>query len=545
MRLSLLFIITLAAATAQYPREFALNRLDPNLDTVSDPGLPNNSVVDVLPGEGSVVYFSTSGGLAFGIIGSDNSIEFRTFSVAELPEGGNPGLTVSGSDIAVSGAVQEYAAGEYHPAGTGIAYSSDGGETWGYKPQPVDPADSPEYVELEWGGQILQRLAVTTEINNVSYDLAILDDYIYSASWAGGLQRFRFKNIPPAPEGTDPNPWEPIPLPEDESSTLYCGYVDTENFALNPNDPINGGNHNHKGFSVHAANGILWVGTANGINKGEFVSEDCINWTHYTAGLNGLSGDWVVGFEDQVLTDEWGQAFTRIWAVTWPTTYPEYYSLSYTDDSGLTWFVPERLEELTPRVYSLSANGDRLLASSENGLFLTTDGMYWELYDRPSEGPQAEEILTQTVYSAADCEDDMLIVGTPDGVAVTMDEGRTWSVHRFWSPAIDSGDDEDRFFAYPNPFYPNDVNMVNGDGHVRFVYYDAESRKAELHIFDFAMEQVTAVPRNQIRTAGENHQYEIIWNGRNDWGDTVANGVYFCRLKLGSDYYWTKLLVVN
>ena len=38
---------------------------------------------------------------------------------------------------------------------------------------------------------------------------------------------------------------------------------------------------------------------------------------------------------------------------------------------------------------------------------------------------------------------------------------------------------------------------------------------------------------------------EIIWNGRNDYGDKVANGVYFCRLFLNGEYYWTKLAVIN
>ena len=38
---------------------------------------------------------------------------------------------------------------------------------------------------------------------------------------------------------------------------------------------------------------------------------------------------------------------------------------------------------------------------------------------------------------------------------------------------------------------------------------------------------------------------EILWNGRNEYGDKVANGAYFCRLSLQGEYYWTKLAVVN
>ena len=42
-----------------------------------------------------------------------------------------------------------------------------------------------------------------------------------------------------------------------------------------------------------------------------------------------------------------------------------------------------------------------------------------------------------------------------------------------------------------------------------------------------------------------NYESEIIWNGRNELGDKVANGVYFCRLSLKNQYYWTKLAVIN
>ena len=38
---------------------------------------------------------------------------------------------------------------------------------------------------------------------------------------------------------------------------------------------------------------------------------------------------------------------------------------------------------------------------------------------------------------------------------------------------------------------------------------------------------------------------EVIWNGRNEYNDQIANGVYFCRLTLNGQTYWTKLAVVN
>jgi hypothetical protein len=38
---------------------------------------------------------------------------------------------------------------------------------------------------------------------------------------------------------------------------------------------------------------------------------------------------------------------------------------------------------------------------------------------------------------------------------------------------------------------------------------------------------------------------EIIWNGQNEYGDKISNGVYFCRLSLNGQRFWTKLAVIN
>ena len=75
--------------------------------------------------------------------------------------------------------------------GTGISYSIDEGENWLYIPQPIDNIpETGKYQTISWGDQNISALAVTTEINNISYDLAIDGDYIYAASWAGGLRRY-------------------------------------------------------------------------------------------------------------------------------------------------------------------------------------------------------------------------------------------------------------------------------------------------------------------------------------------------------------------
>ena len=91
----------------------------------------------------------------------------------------------------------------------------------------------------------------------------------------------------------------------DNQYTLDCDFIDIETYELNPNDPINGGSHNHKGFSVYSSNDtILWVGTAAGINKGIINQETgCIDWEHYNSAIHGFSGNWVIGFNHQLIDD--------------------------------------------------------------------------------------------------------------------------------------------------------------------------------------------------------------------------------------------------
>ena len=84
--------------------------------------------------------------------------------------------------------------------------------------------------------------------------------------------------------------------------------------------------------------------------------------------------------------------------------------------------------------------------------------------------------------------------------------------------------------------------MVDGDGHVRFIYSNQGNDNSSIDIFDFAMDRVIQLDNSHLVN---NNESEIIWNGRNEYGDKVANGVYFCRLSIHGKYYWTKLAVIN
>lgn len=379
-------------------------------------------------------------------------------------------------------------------------------------------------------------MAVTTDVYNISYDLSVNDQYIYAASWAGGIRRYNY-----LPTIIGNNKWEIVPLPRDGELELICGEINTENYKLNPIDPDgteDGGNHNHKGFSVFAidnyqGNDWVWAGSAAGINKGK-INGNCIDWeNNYTSLNSNISGNWVIGITYQ-------ENLGRLWAITWATAYPETNALSYTDDWGDTWHTTQP-SGYSEKVYNLYSSDGTILAASESGLYASENGEHWERYDRPVDDVTGEEILSEPVLSVYQSgEFNWLWEGSSDGLAVSLDDGISWTVHRFWE-ATNPGSDNELFSAYPNPFFINDYNQVGSDGYLRFVYYDAENEGAEIDIFDFAMDRVIHLDLPHF--IGD--EGEFLWNGRNEFGDKVTNGVYFCRLYLNGSYYWTKVAIIN
>ena len=151
-----------------------------------------------------------------------------------------------------------------------------------------------------------------------------------------------------------------------------------------------------------------------------------------------------------------------------------------------------------------------------------------------------EEILTESVLSVF-YQNKWLWIGTVDGIGIINSENDiTTTIHRFWESTIYK-DNNNMLTAYPNPFLINVNNQVDNDGYVRFLYSNPYDYKGTVDIYDFAMDKIIQLdsPHNI------NNESEVIWNGRNENGAKVANGVYFCRLFMDGKYFWTKLAVVN
>ena len=559
MRLSysnIIFIIqtiTLLQGQDLAPNNYSLNKV--SSDSSFQNGLVSNTIAEIRLMGDSLTWFGTGQGLSlyngekvYSHISTQDSMTDRS-STNILPYGGIPAIAVL--DNTDTMAVAFSGDNGVIQVGHGLALTfnaiDSGGIDWLYLQQPTDQGEEDSILHF-FGEGSFYGLPVTVPEANVTYDASLTKEYLWTASWAGGLRRYNL----------DLDIWEVIPLPMDnqDSLSLCEGFLPPDNqdrkilpnYFLNPRDPPQG-NHNHKAFSILVFEDTLWVGTANGINKGVIIDEwvsdsdgdglpeklNCIRWVHYSYPNHNLSGNFVVDIERQA----WNNT---IWAATVNADSPgELRGLSYTKDGGLTWSNTL----LGERVYNIFTKDSLIFASSQSGLWKSFDGVNWAVYDSPVDTTfmSQGQILSDVVYtSVIDDRDGVmnLWVGTPNGVAYSNNlQGSSWNVFQTEYDTLD-------FYAYPNPFSPMNHNQLDGDGYVRFHTGKIANTQIELDIFNFAMEKVYKRAFDLVSYNGA-----LKWNGRDLNNNLVDNGVYFIRMKYSPSlyqnpsYHWDKLIVIK
>ena len=428
------------------------------------------------------------------------------------------------------------------PLGTGIYITENGLAdqiVWHRFNQPVDAiGDS----LAEFGAGYFKARPVTKALTNVTYGMDIGANYLWIVSWAGGLRRLDL---------TEMDKFERIPLPLDSLKELHTCDENTymrideklilNDFFLDSSDPEQGGNHNHKGFSVLAYGDTVWVGTANGINRGISGENGCVDWRHFSHPTDNLSGNWILSIAKQ----EYNQN-RIIWAVTVNAVLPtENRGVSFTKDDGETWEIVETL--IGERCHDISIQGSIVLIASDSGLWKSVDGTNWNLIPPAVEATpvSSNQILSNSVYSvAADNREyfgkSLIWIGTPDGLARSYNSiGNNWQIYR-------AAYDIDGIYAYPNPFSPFSHNQLNDDGWVRFNTGSYTVEQLRMNIYNFAMEKVYSEKFNWQLNPGA-----VKWSGRDERGELVSNGVYFVNLQFTDETsltqkdHWIKLVVVK
>ena len=511
--------------------------------------LKSNVISEIKLQGDSTVWLGTGQGLAMMqdsiSVFAMGSLTIEESDTIMLLTDGISAIAVNDSSIIVAGATDDGVT----PVGAGFYFAEDALDptiSWIHFSQPVDNQTD---TLAGFADKYFRALPVTVANNNVTYDAAISDDYIWIASWAGGLRRIPLQNL------AGDSSWTRVPLPLDDMDALTTcndtSYADNilKDYYLNPRDPLDDGNHNHKAFSVLAYGDTVWVGTANGINRGLLGQNGCIDWVHFSFPQDGISGNFVVGLARQV----WGNT-DIIWAVTMNAEdQGEERGLSYTIDNS-TWHTAL----IGERIYNVYAEDSLVFAASENGLWKSIiddphDTPMWALFEPAIQAILLEDslvfdtddILTNEVISFAFdnrpyYSQAVLWLGTLDGLARSSDiEGSNWQIFR-------AEYDPNKIYAYPNPYSPYSHNVLDGDGYVRFHTSEVVSYTIEMSIYNFALGIV--FNKKYDRRSGTE---SLKWDGKDQNGKLVDNGVYFINLKFAEkqnrspEDHWLKLIVVK
>lgn len=479
----------------------------------------SNFITDIIL-NGDTVWFGTGSGVMRTI---DDFKSFENYyGLAPFGDDDIAGFNLNKNVIVASTAVSQEINGESVATGTGIKVSTDYGLNWFAYPQPVDGRYDTSVV---YGQDTLYALPVVVSEQNLSYDIAVTktqDDpgnyTIWICSFAGGLRK-----------STDyGNTWERVVLPPDNLDSInssVTGYT----FVLDPRV-----NLNQRVFSITAVNdSTLYVGTAGGINKS---SDWGVNWRKYnfinTGSGNGISGNFVVNLEVQRFNGKeivWG-------ATNMAEDDGDFNAFSYTSNGGANW--SNELDNV--RTNGMSFKDSIVYGYTNEGLWRAVYGTFnWSkaglIYDEVTK----DRIKTQSFYCGNHIRD-TLYIGSADGMLQTLELGQPWigqwKIYRAISPINLSSDI--KTYAAPNPFSPDDE-------YTRFYYQTTlPTSQVTIKIFDFGMNPVRTLIQNAPRTGTE--VLYTVWDGTNDNGQQIANGVYFYRVEFDNeDPVWGKILLLQ
>jgi hypothetical protein len=488
-KLVLLLILSIVSVQAQVFKPGSY-RLGAASEGSADRQL-GNAMVDMVARE-----FLLFAGSGFGLNHtSDGGSTWTAFTSRDY--GGKNGITaltfMDDSTLWISTAFDTTIQDDNLDAGGGLSYTPDLGKTWFYIPQPVDSRDETEYSPT------------TTNVQNVTFDIATQDSTIWIASWGGGLRR----------SSNMGQTWEVVT-------------TDGEPFNVSGRNP---GWRNHVAFSVISESGNIWVGTAAGISKSEDRGETWRRFTHQNQQLS-ISGNFVVALAHQAYTN-------TIWAATIEadTDTSEFRGVSKSDNGGESW------ETMLPGTFAhnFAFDDSVVYVATDLGMYVSNDaGINWYQLPIIRDNISGEEIFGVEYFSAAVTNEgafQRLWAANEDGLGSTIDNGNSWKVHRSFRST--RSENVPAAYAYPSPFSPS------RQGYVRFQYDITRAGEVLIDIYDFAIDHVASIREYESEPAGDTNDRSTKWDGRNDAGVTVATGVYFFRINVEGKITWGKLVVIN
>lgn len=485
----------------------------------------SNSITDIIT-IGDTVWLGTSRGVSLSVDGGTNWTNFYGQS-----DFGTDNISAIGYNNGVfwcaTARSTEVTGGQTLPEGTGLKYTTNLGVTWTSIPQPIDAeGDTIEF----YGSNQIRAIDVTVTIQNLVYDIAFTPNTIWITTFAGGLRK-----------STDNGQtWKRVILPPDYLNSISPN--DTLSFCLSPvkGNLCDEGNFNHRVFSVVVANdSTVYVGTANGINKTSNANDEYPSWIKLNAQNQPqpISGNFITALA-------FNQNTNTLWASTWMANDPsEFSGVSSSSDGGQTWITYLRDEK--PHNFGFKNND--VMVATDNGVFRTTDnGLTWLLPNSIVDSnsyPNFIIKLHSKVFYAANSYQNNIWLGSENGLArLEETSGRIWqgAWKIFFASQPLSSDNET--YCYPNPFNPRNQGVP-----LNFKFSTSGTEKSvTIRIFDFGFNFVRTVIQNASRNFTMADKPVDYWDGKDENGNTVPNGVYFYRVDIGdSDALYGKILVLQ
>jgi len=519
MRIRILLIIISLISVSVFPQtqlfDYKIGNEISSANKIASQNPLSNSIIDIIA-IGDTVWLGTSRGVSLSTDGGQSWFNFYG-----QPDFGTDNI----SAIAYNNGVfwcatvksTEVEGGQVFPEGTGLKYTTNFGASWVSVPQPLDLQTD---TVIQYGNNHIRALPVTVAIQNLTYDIAFTPGTIWIATFAGGLRKSTDNGLT----------WQRVILPPDILNSISP--FDTLSFCLSPVEGsfCGTGNLNHRVFSVISINDTtLYVGTANGINKS---TDGGISWIKFNAQNQDqpISGNFItaLGYNDLDST---------VWASTWKAEdQSEFYGVSSSSDGGQTWNTFLRDE----RSHNFGFKGTSVMVPTDNGVFRSTNnGATWLLPNSIVDSESSTPIKTNIFYSAAS-DGNTIWLGSDDGLVRLQETfGKVWEGNWKIFFAAQPLQSSTETYCYPNPFNPRQEELK-----IKFSTGGKESN-VTIRIFDFAFNYVRTIIQNVSKNINLEGPPEF-WDGKDDKGNYVPNGVYFYRIEVSDNQpVFGKILVIQ
>ena len=499
--LVLVIVITSLGYSQGLPTNFRIG--SQSLSKVSDTTPTSNSIERILI-QGNTIWLGTGSGVSKS---TDNGESWTNYYGTTV-FGAESISAIGYNDGTIWAATWhiENKNGSDIPVGSGLKYSNDQGQTWNQISQPIDSQTDTVTI---YGSNSIKTVPKYNENENFGYGFAFTKNTIWIVAARGGLRK-----------STDNgNTWQRVLLPPDDMDSIKP--TDQLSFKLDPNNTAN-----HIAFSIFAVDDqLIYVGTQGGLNKS---TDGGISWVKFTPSNQTKH---IIG--NNVFSINQNQYDNSIWISSVPLDHPGV-SVSY--DEGQNWENFLSGESVRDFAFKYFGNPGSYIAAdvfaaSENGLFRTSNnGTTWisapPIIDDATKIPaNTNKFLSVETEKKSDGSYNIWIGSSGAGLIRLNEMLGFWNGE--WKIFLSSQEltAVSETYAFPNPFSP-DAEIV------KIKYSTTSSANVTIRIFDFGMNLVKTLIQNAGR--GIINEQIAYWDGRNESGRIVPNGVYFYRIDIGS-----------